>query len=136
LIVLALFLPLLSGYLQYYSLLPLLAVLVHQVLFGTNRIKYGSMFSLIVLILPTYVGSHLKIYDVLLIVAVNVFLLFVMKWNSLRLIQNIVESFCALITVNLVALSSLELEVGLSYLILLVYLLQIPNLLGKLKSLV
>ena len=136
LIVLALFLPLLSGYLQYYSLLPLLAVLVHQVLFGTNFIKYGSMFSLIVLVLPTYLGSHLKIYDFLLIMAVNVFLLFVMNWNSLRFITNIVESFCAFIAVNLVALSSLELEVGLSYLILLVYLLQIPNLLDKIKSLV
>jgi hypothetical protein len=94
------------------------------------------MFSLIVLVLPTYVGSHLKIYDILLIMAVNIFLLFVMKWNSLMLIKNVIESFCALITVNLVALSSLELEVGLSYLILLVYLLQIPNLLGKIKSLV
>ena len=94
------------------------------------------MFSLIVLVLPTYVGSHLKIYDLLLIMTVNIFLVFVMNWNSLRFITNIVESFCALITVNLVALSSLELEVGLSYLILLVYLLQIPNLLGKIKSLV
>lgn len=136
LIVLALLLPLLSGYLQYYSLLPLLAVLVHQVLFGTNCSKYGSMFSLIVLVLPTYLGSHIKIYDILLIMGVNVFSVFVMNWNSVRFITNIVESFCALMTVNLVALSSLELEVGLSYLIFLVYLLQIPNLLSKIKGLV
>jgi hypothetical protein len=136
LIVLALFLPLLSGYLQYYSLLPLLAVLVYQVLLGTNSLKYGSMFSLTILILPTYLGSHFKIFDVLLVITANAFLALVMPWNSLRFITNLVESLCALVVVHLVAVSTLELEVGLSFLIFLIYLLQIPNLLGKVKSLV
>ena len=136
LIILALLLPLLSGYLQYYSLLPLLAVLVYQVLLGANSLKYGSMFSLIILILPTYLGSHFKIFDISLIITVNAFLVLVMSMNSLRFITNLVESLFALVVVHLVAVSTLELEVGLSFLIFLIYLLQIPNLLGKVKSFV
>jgi hypothetical protein len=133
LIVLALFLPLLGGYLQYYSLLPLLAVLVYQVLHGTNFLKYGSMFSLIALVLPTYLGSHFKLYDFLLIMTVNTLLFLIMNWKFLRFITNLLESFSALLVVNFLSLLNLELEVSLSYLILLIYLIQIPNLLRKVK---
>jgi hypothetical protein len=136
LIVLALFLPLLGGYLQYYSLLPLLAVLVYQVLHGTNFFKYGSMFSLIALILPTYLGSHFKLYDFLLIMTVNALLFLIVNWKFRRFITNLLESFFALLVVNFLSLLNLELEVSLSYLILLIYLIQIPNLLRKVKYIV
>lgn len=133
LLILALVLPLVSGYTHYYSLLPLLAIIIFQVINNNPYRRYGLMFGLTILVLPTHLSSHLNLAEVNLILALNIFLFVVLSWNFTMLLKNLTESFCALFIVNIISQIFADLETSLSFTLVLVYFIQIPSLIQYTK---
>jgi len=130
---LALVLPLLSGYMQYYSLLPLLAIVIFQVINNNSYRQYGFMFGLIILVLPTHLGTHLRLVEFFLVLAVNVFISIAIGWDFVTFVTNLLESILAVLTVNFVSQMFMDVETYLSLTLCLVYLIQIPFLIKYFK---
>jgi hypothetical protein len=135
-LLLALALPLVSGYMQYYSLLPLIAIVIFQVISNNPYRRYGLMFGLTILALPTHLSSHLNLAEFSLIIALNGFLYIVLSWNLVMLVKNLSESICALFIVNLVSQTFSDLETYLSFTLVLVYFIQLPYLIKFTKLII
>lgn len=129
----ALVLPLLSGYMQYYSLLPLLAIIIFQVINNNLYRQHGFMFGLIILVLPTHQSTHLRPVEFFLVLAVNVFISISIGWDFATFVKNLLESILAIFTVNFVSQIFMDVETYLSLTLYLVYLIQIPFLIKYFK---
>lgn len=132
---LALVLPLLSGYMQYYSLLPLLAIIIFQVINNNFYRQYGFMFGLIILVLPTHQSTHLRLVEFFLVLAVNVFISISIGWDFATFVKNLLESILAIFTVHFVSQIFMDVETYLSLTLYLVYLIEIPFLIKYFKLL-
>jgi len=133
-LVIALFIPLLSGYLQYYSLLPLIVLLIFQVRTNCPYRKFGAMFSLAILTLPTHTGSHFELLEFLLLIVLNLIFAFFDELELNTIILNFMESLLAIFFITLVFKHTNELEIGLSFAITLIFLLQILRFPGYFKD--
>jgi len=131
--VLALVIPLASGYLHYYDLFVLLIFVISVNLRPVQLSNSGATFSLIFLALPTHVGSHFIPTEIALILIINA-LLFVYVSRDLKSVATrLLESGIALWMTSLLSNSFDSLELALSCMLTVVFLLQFKPTVNFLK---
>jgi len=131
--VLALVIPLASGYLHYYDLLVLLIFVISFNLRPVQISTIGAAFSLTFLALPTHVGSHFIPTEIALILIINA-LLFVYVSRDLKSVATrLLESGIALWMTSLLSNSLDSLELALSCMLTVVFLLQLKPAINFLR---
>lgn len=131
--VIALVIPLTSGYLHYYDLFVLLIFVIATNLRPRRKLLDGSTFSLIVLTLPTYLGSHFVIREVLLIVVINIFLAVYVGFDVRSVLLRLIESGFAIALTSAFSSAFDSLELALSFQLTIVFFLQSKSIARYLK---
>ena len=131
--VIALVIPLASGYLHYYDLFVLLIFVIANILRPSQRSISGATFSFTFLALPTHLGSHLIPSEILLTLMINAFLFVYVSKNLKSVTTRLFESGSALLLTSLLSNSFDSLELALSCMLTLVFLLQIRPIFYFLK---
>jgi hypothetical protein len=122
--VIALAVPLASGYLHYYDLFVLLIFIIASNLRPEKGISTGATFSLTFLALPTHLGSHLIPSEILLIVFINILLAVYVNSDIRSILSRLIESGTALALTSIFSSSFNSLELALSCLLTMVFALQ------------
>lgn len=132
--VIALAIPLTSGYLHYYDLFVLLIFVIAANLSPVRKLFDGSTFSLIFLALPTHLGSHFVLSEILLIGVVNIFLAVYVSFDFRSVLLRLIESGFAITLTTALSNTFDSLELALSCLITIVFLLQSKSIARFLKQ--
>jgi len=132
--VVALTIPLTSGYLHYYDLLVLLIFVIAYILLPPRDLLPGAVFSFTFLALPTHLGSHLIPKEVLLIAIINAFLFVYVSKDLKSVIIRLFESGAALLLTSVLSNTFDSLELALSIMLTIVFLLQIKPALNFLRQ--
>jgi hypothetical protein len=131
--VVALMIPLASGYLHYYDLFVLLIFVIASTLHRAQHSLPGAIFSFTFLALPTHLGSHLILREVLLVLMINALLFLYVSRDFKSVMTRMFESGVALLLTSLFSTSFDSLEVALSCMLTFVFLLQVKPLIHFLK---
>jgi hypothetical protein len=122
--VIALAIPLTSGYLHYYDLFVLLIFIIAANLRAEEKSFTGSTFSLVFLALPTHLGSHFVPSEILLIVFINIFLAVYVSFDGKSILLRLAESVSALALTSVFSSGFDSLELALSCVLTIVFVLQ------------
>lgn len=131
--VIALALPLTSGYLHYYDLLVLLIFIIAMNLRPEKYLFTGATFSIIFLALPTHLGSHVVLNEILLIVFINIFLAIYVASDFRSIMFRLVESGIALAMTSIISSAFDSLELALSCMLTIVFILQSKSVVNFLR---
>lgn len=122
--VIALVIPLTSGYLHYYDLFVLLIFVIAANLRPERKLLDGSTFSLIFLALPTHLGTHFVLSEILLVVVINIFLAVYVGFDTRSVLLRLIESVFAVAMTSAFSSAFDSLELALSFLLTIVFFLQ------------
>lgn len=131
--VLAVVIPLASGYLHYYDLLVLLIFVISANLHRVDLSYSGATFSLTFLALPTHVGSHFIPSEIVLILIINAFLFVYVSRDFKSVATRLLESGIALWMTSLLSSAFDSLELALSCMLTVVFLLQLKPIVNFLR---